>query len=296
MGIKAKGKPGAPPDDAALSAVEIKGRVMMIGTAEEVIARVDASLAAAPEVPDDFDLDDAGVVEGDVANNPIFVEKLERRIRSVTRGPDLLKDNLVELHPPREGKHCLVLDIDYTIFDLGTPGEHAGEKIRPHLHEFLESAYEHYDIVIWSATGMKWVEGKMRQLGVLDHERYKVACLMDCLSMVTVTMDQYGTFNCKPLQVLWAHYRGFYGEENTIMFDDLRRNFVFNPQQGLRIKAFRKSRTQGAGDDELLRLRDYLALIAPKASFADLDHRRWERYVRKRADRLPAPPAYAWRE
>lgn len=42
------------------------------------------------------------------------------------------------------------------------------------------AAYEHYDIVIWSATSMQWVELKMRELGVLSHPDYKIAFLMDC--------------------------------------------------------------------------------------------------------------------
>ena len=48
---------------------------------------------------------------------------------------------------------------------------------------------------------MKWIVGKLTQLGVLDHPDYKIVCMMDCLSMVTVTTAAYGTFNCKPLQV-----------------------------------------------------------------------------------------------
>ena len=36
-------------------------------------------------------------------------EKLRRRIASV---------DVKVLHPPRPGKKCLVLDIDYTLFDL----------------------------------------------------------------------------------------------------------------------------------------------------------------------------------
>lgn len=56
------------------------------------------------------------------------------------------------------GKKCLVLDIDYTLFDLNSSAEHPDELARPYLHEFLTACYEYYDIIIWSATNMKWVE------------------------------------------------------------------------------------------------------------------------------------------
>lgn len=56
------------------------------------------------------------------------------------------------------GKKCLVLDIDYTIFDLNSSAEHPDELARPYLHEFLTACYEYYDIIFWSATNMKWVE------------------------------------------------------------------------------------------------------------------------------------------
>jgi ubiquitin-like domain-containing CTD phosphatase 1 len=74
---------------------------------------------------------------------------------------------------------------------------------RPFLHEFLSSAYHHYDIVIWSATGKKWVEVKMKELGVLSHPEYKVTCMLDHSAMVTVSMERYGVFDCKPLAFLW---------------------------------------------------------------------------------------------
>eukprot|EP00976_Prorocentrum_cordatum_P070772 1180061-Prorocentrum_minimum.AAC.1 len=37
-------------------------------------------------------------------------------------------------------------------------------------------------------------------------------------------------FDCKPLAFIWEKFPEFYSEKNTIMFDDLRRNFVMNPQ------------------------------------------------------------------
>ena len=47
-----------------------------------------------------------------------------------------------------------------------------------------------------------------------------------------------GVFDCKPLPVLWGRFPE-YTAHNTIMFDDLRRNYVFNPQNGLVIRPYK---------------------------------------------------------
>jgi len=119
-----------------------------------------------------------------------------------------------------------------------------------------------------------------------DHGRYRVTALMDCRSMLTVPCPKRGTYDCKPLQVLWAKFPGVYTPGNTVMLDDLRRNFVLNPQNGLTIRPFRHCHTRGQGDKELVGLADYLELVGARETLADLDHARWERYLTKRADRL----------
>lgn len=83
----------------------------------------------------------------------LFQEKLHRRIERV---------KVEILNPPRKGKKLLVLDIDYTIFDLGSSAENPQELARPYLHDFMAACYENFDLMIWSATSMKWVEVKMR--------------------------------------------------------------------------------------------------------------------------------------
>lgn len=67
--------------------------------------------------------------------------------------------------------------------------------MRPFLHVFLTSAYEDYDIVIWSATGMKWIEEKMKLLGVTGHPDYKIMFYLDYLAMITVHTAKYGTID-----------------------------------------------------------------------------------------------------
>jgi hypothetical protein len=53
-------------------------------------------------------------------------------------------------------------------------------------------AYDFYDIVIWSATSMKWVEVKMKELGVLTNPNYKILQFLDHGAMITVHTEKYG--------------------------------------------------------------------------------------------------------
>lgn len=57
-----------------------------------------------------------------------------------------------------------------------------------------------------SICSMKWVELKMGQLGVLDNPNYKITALLDHMAMVTVQSDSHGTFDCKPLGLIWAQF------------------------------------------------------------------------------------------
>ena len=98
------------------------------------------------------------------------------------------------LSEARPGKKLLVLDVDYTLFDHRTPAEHALQLRRPYLLEFLvrdvqlrfwtgltflqASAYVQYDIIIWSATSMKWIRLKMDELGVTACESFSILACM----------------------------------------------------------------------------------------------------------------------
>ncbi|PON46309.1 Ubiquitin domain containing protein [Parasponia andersonii] len=251
-------------DSVLLSYLPLKSslKMTMIGTVEDEII---VDQVESPEIVDDFELgqDEAA----DIKDKEVNKQKLRRRI-------DQYKIELK--NPCREGKKLLVLDIDYTLFDHRSTAENPVELMRPYLHEFLTAAFAEYDIMIWSATSMKWVELKMGQLGVLNNPNYKITALLDHLAMITVQSDSRGIFDCKPLGLIWAHFPEFYSSKNTIMFDDLRRNFVMNPQNGLTIKPFKKAHSSRESDQELVKLTEYLLAIAELDDLSTLDHSNWQ--------------------
>ncbi|GMY05116.1 ubiquitin-like domain-containing CTD phosphatase [Fagus crenata] len=256
-------------DSVLISQLPLKSslKMTMIGTVEDdlIMEQVDA-----PEVVDDFELGNEEVVDVQIKDKDVNKKKLRKRI-------DQYKIDLK--NPCREGKKLLVLDIDYTLFDHRSTAENPLELMRPYLHEFLTAAYAEYDIMIWSATSIKWVEIKMGQLGVLSNPNYKITALLDHLAMITVQSDSRGIFDCKPLGLIWAKFPEFYSSKNTIMFDDLRRNFVMNPQNGLVIKPFKKAHASRDSDQELVKLTQYLLAIAELDDLSTLNHNHWERFT-----------------
>ncbi|CAI7844777.1 unnamed protein product [Closterium sp. NIES-53] len=269
LNLKLAGRPA--PDSTMLSQLAIKPslKIMMMGTVESEIV-VGPSAEEAVEVVDDLQLPEDEAV--DIKDRPENIAKLRRRSHHF---------KLKVLNPPRAGKRLLVLDIDYTLFDHVSPAETANHLMRPYLHEFLAASYSAYDIIIWSATSMRWVEVKMRELGVLGHSDYRVVALVDHMAMITVQSPHRGVFDCKPLQILWDKFPEHYSEANTIMFDDLRRNFVMNPRNGLTIRPFRRAHANRHSDRELAHLTEYLLAIADLDDWSQLDHNQWERFMRR---------------
>jgi len=270
LGLKHKGKPAA--DDAVLGEIKLKPntKLMMMGTREEEIEKIIEPPEDLPEVLNDFDLEEDDEIA--IENRDVYLAKINRRVREY---------KIDMINEPRPGKKLLVLDIDYTLFDHRSAAETGTQLMRPFLHEFLTSAYEDYDIVIWSATGMKWIKAKMEELAVNVNKNYKLTFMLDDLAMITVHSEKYGVIDVKPLGVIWGKFEGQYTEKNTIMFDDIRRNFLMNPQQGLKIRAFRQAHQNRATDRELLHLGRYLKDIADLDDLSELNHRKWERYSHK---------------
>lgn len=172
----------SPDEDSKLCLLKLKQgfKLMMMGSLEEDIAEVAQAPKDLPAVVNDLDIEDEEVA---IENQEVYLSKVQKRIKEY-------KINM--LNEPREGKKLLVLDIDYTLFDHRSSAEQGAELMRPFLHEFLTSAYEDYDIVIWSATSMKWIEEKMKLLGVTVNPNYKIMFYLDILAMITVHTPKYG--------------------------------------------------------------------------------------------------------
>ncbi|XP_046995663.1 ubiquitin-like domain-containing CTD phosphatase 1 [Schistocerca americana] len=269
LNLKLKGK--IPGDDCQIGTLKLKPgfKVMMMGSLEEDIADASVPPEDIPEVINDLDIEEEEVA---IENKEVYLAKIDRRIREY-------KVNI--LNSPRAGKKLLVLDIDYTLFDHRSTAETGYELMRPFLHEFLTSAYQDYDIVIWSATSMKWIEEKMKLLGVSTHPDYKIAFYLDSLAMISVHTPKYGVVQVKPLGVIWGKFDQ-YSSKNTIMFDDIRRNFLMNPHNGLKIRPFKQAHLNRDKDRELLRLAKYLQDIAHEEDLSSLEHKHWEKYKRRK--------------
>ncbi|XP_067928631.1 ubiquitin-like domain-containing CTD phosphatase 1 [Watersipora subatra] len=277
LGLKCKGKPAADSNRISETNASKAGtKIMMMGTKEVDIETIKPP-ENLPEVVDDFDIGEEEEVA--VENREEYLAKIERRVKEY---------KIEHINEPRVGKHLLVLDIDYTLFDHRSVAETGAELMRPYLHEFLCDAYADYDIVIWSATNMKWIKAKMRELGVETNPNYKITFYMCSLAMITVHTQQYGVVEVKPLGVVWGKYP-HWSPKNTIMFDDIRRNFIMNPQSGLKIRPFKKAHFNRDTDREMVHLSQYLKDIATLDDFTILNHRKWERYKPRKRQREDKP-------
>lgn len=182
---------------------------------------------------DDFDFDYTTDSKKLVENKKQSHDKLEKVISSTT---------INKIFEPRKGKKLLVLDIDYTIFDMGSKTESWSTLKRPYTEYLMCECYKYYDIVVWSQTSWRWIEIKLTEMNMLMNNKYKITFVLDKKAMFTIK-SQFKNGEkkhyVKPLQLIWRKFKGIYDETNTIHIDDLSRNFALNAQQGLTIKPYK---------------------------------------------------------
>lgn len=64
---------------------------------------------------------------------------------------------------------------------------------------------QHYDIVIWSATDMRWIERKMAVLNVSNNVAYKIMFYLDNAAMITVHTPKYGVVSVSYFKFILLH-------------------------------------------------------------------------------------------
>ncbi|KAJ7766784.1 HAD-like domain-containing protein [Mycena metata] len=259
-----------PPDQGRVADLRLTTgkKFTLIGTPEGDEIKDPSKLEFLPDVVNDLDRD---FTEDPVASAAYRND--QRNIRKVKEATAALNVDII--HPLREGKKLLVLDIDYTILDtkpLTSGSLPPAECARPRLHEFLEAIYPHYDICIWSQTSWIWLETKLVELEMVGADRnYHISFVLDKTPMFTVFTERDG----KPCNAT-----------NTIHVDDLSRNFALNPKEGLKISAFKGAHTrEGMADRELDKLTRYMLHIASVEDFRTLSHTDWKTIVKS----LPPP-------
>jgi ubiquitin-like domain-containing CTD phosphatase 1 len=62
------------------------------------------------------------------------------------------------------------------------------------------------------------------------------------------------------LSFIWKKFDHF-NSKNTVHIDDLSRNFVLNPKNGIPVKAFKQAQQTRHEDDELIHLKEYLMKV-----------------------------------
>ena len=212
MGISAK-----TPANTPLHKLKIKkNKFMMVGTAEAQLVIPEPELD--DSVIDDLDVDYSyTTVELDEVNaNPDHRRRLERAYCGL---------NINLISPLRPGKKLLVLDLDYTLFDMKSQAQDMMSLKRPFTDEFLTELYPKYDIVIWSQTSWRWLELKLTHLGLLTpNPNFSLAFVLDKTCMFKVTSVDHKrrerSHQVKALELIWKKF-SHYDAKNTIHIDDL---------------------------------------------------------------------------
>ncbi len=136
---------------------------------------------------------------------------------------------------------------------------------------------------------MKWIELKMSELGLSSNPAFTLSFYVCSRAMLSVMAkrrpsEDFETLcDVKPLPVLWALLEGRYGPSNTIHVDDISRNFLLNPAQGLKIPPFKNAHQTRASDRVLWALGRYLINLVEVhgEDFSGVSHRGWEKRVAK---------------
>lgn len=144
------------------------------------------------------------------------------------------------------------------VLSLSRPTQAAEHFVRPYLKQFLGAIAPYFDVIVWSQTSWRYLEQKVVELEMVgEHAPHglNVTCVLDRTAMFSITEEREGKpfkHEVKAMQLIWNKFPGQYSEKNTIHLDDLGRNFALNPNNGLRVHAYKDALFNSATDKELV--------------------------------------------
>ena len=106
---------------------------------------------------------------------------------------------------------------------------------RPGLQDFLDWAFKHFSVSIWSAASPDYVDFIAKNI-VGKHRRLQRILNSDNCDH---SMELYGDDHLKKLDMLWEHYKlPHHGPDNTVLLDDLCLNMRSQPENCVRVIKF----------------------------------------------------------
>jgi len=282
MGVKGQSLSSEELDKQPLQSLTIQKakdgyQIMLLGNPEvKILKEPDPNVLS--NVVDDFEFD----------YWPTEEEVVDIKQRQQLLQKAISETSINVMNPLDPKKKLLVLDLDNTLFDFSGRRKtmSLADTMRPGLVEFLGNVYQHYNIVIWSATDWKWLEIKLIEFGLIPHVNFSFCFVLDKSCMFAVKSKRKGVMvehTVKALAIIWAKYPQFHAK-NTVHVDDLSRNFAMNAQNGLKIKAFKYSPETVQNDRELYYLSTYLSAIASVDDISSIDHSKWRQSPMTGAD------------
>ena len=107
---------------------------------------------------------------------------------------------------------------------------------RPGLQDFLDWAFKHFSVSIWSAASPDYVDFIAKNIVGTKHRRLQRILNSDNCDH---SMELYGDDHLKKLDMLWEHYKlPHHGPDNTVLLDDLCLNMRSQPENCVRVIKF----------------------------------------------------------
>lgn len=266
-------------DSMTLSELNLKNphRFILMGTPDQE-RFVEPAKASLPVVLDDFS-----------ENYSMHSDQWQRDAQNHLSFQQISSRTEIHLiHPPRENKKLLVLDLDHTLLDFKDSQlciDNMSVLKRPYMDYFLSQTFRHYDLAIWSQTSWRWLELKLTELGMLTNPSYRISFVLDKTSMFDYKRDpdqverkrRKKKHHVKPLQLIWDRFSPRWQAINTLHVDDLSRNFLMNKPNGVPVSAYYRHYDGAAQDTELLDLARYLTTnCAILEDVTSKDHSNWK--------------------